>query len=205
MGGQNHPNPNTDPKHTRGFGFKGKGWGRDFARRGGVTADNDGDVERPRWLHQPLTELVPSRHGSRSARGPWGCSPGRDGMGWGCTIPLQSHGDGGSQGCLGVLASILLPPEVRRARWGGGTAGRWGCPRQPGEGADGAGWLLSRCHQSAPAPPSAAASPGCKSDLNEAEGFSARSGLAVDSGDSVATGRPCVLGKGRTGTSARGC
>lgn len=93
-------------------------------------------------------------------------------------------------------------PEVGRAPWGDAVAGRWGCggrgargcPREPGEGADGAGWVLSRCHQSAPAPPSAAASPECKSDLNKAEGFSARSGLAVGtrSGDSVATGRPCV-------------
>lgn len=56
------------------------------------------------------------------------------------------------------------------------------------------GGMLSRCHQSAATLLSAAASPGCKSDLNKAEDVSARSGLAVGirSGDSVATGRPRV-------------
>lgn len=44
----------------------------------------------------------------------------RAGIGWGCTIPVQSHGDGGSRRCLGVLASILLPPGG-----GAGPVGRW--------------------------------------------------------------------------------
>lgn len=41
MGGQSHPKPNTDPKpkHTKGFDFNGKGSGRHFATREGVTAD----------------------------------------------------------------------------------------------------------------------------------------------------------------------
>lgn len=99
-----------------------------------------------------------------------------------------------SQGGSGVLrASPLLPGGGEGSV---GQMGLRGARAGPGAGedADGAGWVLSRCHQSAPAPPSAAASPGCKSDLNKAEGFSARSGLAVGirSGDSVATGRPCV-------------
>lgn len=145
-------------------------------------------------------------HRARQQQRPWtlGTLPGQglDGDARSQCSPTGMEAAGGASGCWQASS---YPPEVGRARWGDGTAGRWGCPRQPGEGADGAGWLLSRCHQSAPAPPSAAASPGCKSDLNEAEGFSARSGLAVYSGDSVATGRPCVPGKGRTGTSARGC
>lgn len=32
---------------------------------------NDGGVERPQWLDQPLAELVPTRHRSRRAEGPW--------------------------------------------------------------------------------------------------------------------------------------
>lgn len=127
---------------------------------------NDGDVERPQRLDQPLAGLAPTRHG-REGRYTLVQSP-RAGIGSRCTIP---RGWRQLRMPQGAVEHPPCPPEVGRAPRGGGTAGRWGCPRQPGEGADGRGWLLSRCHQSAPAPPGAAASPGCKSDLNEAEGF----------------------------------
>lgn len=65
--------------------------------------------------------------------------------------------------------------------------------------------MLSHCYQSAVALLSMGASPGCKSDLNKAEDFSVRSGLAagIHSGGSVMMSP--VPGKGHMRTSASGC
>lgn len=169
----------------------------------------DGDVERFPLLHRWISLWQSQYTHWAPRRGGWWTlvmlAP--TGIVSGCTVPPWSDGDGGSQGCCRVLGSII--PTFWWGWQGGdssvgrchrGQMGLWeGWWRGVVPGCRGRmqmarGGMLLCCYQSAAALLSAAASPGCKSDLNKAEDFSARSGLAVGirSGDSVATGRPCV-------------
>jgi len=172
--------------------------------REGATADvrwGCGKVPVAALLDQPEAKPVPTGHRSEGLVGPGDASPRQHG-----DAPW-SDGDGRGQGCCGIPGSVV---PVSQRRWRGGDSsvgrchgGQTGLQEGGRRGAVPGCWgrtqmarggMLSRCYQSVAALPSAAASPGCKSDLNRAEDFSARSGLAVGirSGDSGATGRPGV-------------
>lgn len=172
--------------------------------RDGVTADvrwGCGKVPIASSLDQPPAEPVhPLGTVARGLVDSGDASPNRDCIGmysptvvrWGWRQPRVLQGAG--QHHPDVLVGV--------AGWGchGGQMGLWegwwrgAVPGCRGRMQMARGGMLLCCYQSAAALLSAAASPGCKSDLNKAEDFSARSGLAVGirSGDSVATGRPCI-------------
>lgn len=155
----------------------------------------DKDVETSLWLHRWISLLQSqySRHCSEGAVEPRRCF---------ISAALGSqHGLMGMEAAGYWEASSPRPHDSGRVGTvpqGDATVGRWGCGRAGGArlslgAGGGCRWhgagMLSRYYQSVAALLSAAASPGCKSERNKAEDFSARSGLAVSfrSGDSVTT------------------